>query len=819
MTNSNRSITARPRAGRLSTLVALSVLTTAACGTGPASEATATNESPLSLAAGPSPGAPNQGASTAVAASTRPTGGASLSPSQASVVDAHVSAAPAASTTCPYKVVRNTANSWLLTNPKVYIAYWGNYWTQTTGSPSGHTEKTQYDATWSLLASSIPLYTRLHEYGIGQGQWLGSTTTPTGLPASGSISESQVTGELQSEINAHIVPAPDANTVYIAMLPPGLTDSDDTTNGWIAHHQFFTSGSTNVAYAVIEYGSDHPTTNAIISHELSEAATDPEPFTGWDDTSNGEIGDFCQGSGHFRGMLGQTVQMIWSQRDCACIDRFDPSNPDFNGDWVADLAVTGSASDLGTNHVGVALGTIAAFSPTKVSTSDFNSFATTAGATAFSGDFDGDGFADLAAAGVASWSGVKVAYGHGDGTFGSTVGIATSFGADSAIAGAKTVVTDVDGDGRADFVSTGAPGATAIAVAFGAAASTFRVTNVASTFASQAAATGAHLVAGDFDDDGRDDLALVGGSTTTVPVAFSNGDGTFRLTNAASSFAAIAAQTSSRVVVGDVDGDGRMDLIAAGASSTTITAALSKGDGTFNVVTSNSSLAGSASQKGAVLVAGDFNGDSQADVAATGGATWTTVPIALGACCGDFSYANPTSDFAGYAAQTANRVVDAVGYPVATSGCTTNCPPVQINAGGPAVSPFVADEDFSGGSTIDHANTIDLSGVTNPAPMAVYQAARIGNFTYTIGGYAPGSSHTVRLHFAETYFSTTGSRVFDVSLNGSAVLTNFDIVKAAGAENKAIAESFTTNANASGAFVIQFTSVVNNSLVSGIEVN
>src|SRR5260370_13796855 len=52
-----------------------------------------------------------------------------------------------------------------------------------------------------------------------------------------------------------------------------------------------------------------------------------------------------------------------------------------------------------------------------------------------------------------------------------------------------------------------------------------------------------------------------------------------------------------------------------------------------------------------------------------------------------------------------------------TQACVVT--PVQINACGPAVSPFAADMDFTGGSTINHANTIDLSGVTNPAPMAV----------------------------------------------------------------------------------------------------
>jgi hypothetical protein len=126
--------------------------------------------------------------------------------------------------------------------------------------------------------------------------------------------------------------------------------------------------------------------------------------------------------------------------------------------------------------------------------------------------------------------------------------------------------------------------------------------------------------------------------------------------------------------------------------------------------------------------------------------------------------------------------------------------------------------DFTGGATINHANTIDLSAVTNPAPMAVYQSARIGNFTYTLPGFAAGSTHTVRLHFAETFFATAGSRTFNVSINGTQVLTNFDIFATAGAKNKALVEQFTVNANASGQYVIVFTTVVNNSLVSGIEV-
>jgi len=144
--------------------------------------------------------------------------------------------------------------------------------------------------------------------------------------------------------------------------------------------------------------------------------------------------------------------------------------------------------------------------------------------------------------------------------------------------------------------------------------------------------------------------------------------------------------------------------------------------------------------------------------------------------------------------------------------------PIQINAGGLAVYPFVADEDFTGGSTTITANAIDTSKVTNPAPAAVYQTARTGNFSYTIAGFTPGSSHVVRLHFAETQFAAAGARTFNVSINGTQVLTNFDIFAAAGGQNTANIQQFTENADVNGQYAIQFTSVVSNALVNGIEV-
>ncbi|HVZ70750.1 MAG TPA: malectin domain-containing carbohydrate-binding protein [Polyangia bacterium] len=142
----------------------------------------------------------------------------------------------------------------------------------------------------------------------------------------------------------------------------------------------------------------------------------------------------------------------------------------------------------------------------------------------------------------------------------------------------------------------------------------------------------------------------------------------------------------------------------------------------------------------------------------------------------------------------------------------------KINCGAAAVSPFAADVDFSGGSTVTRTNTIDVSAVYNPAPASVYQSQRYGNFTYTLPGFTAGAWNQVRLHFADTHWTSAGSRSFNVSINGTAVLSNFDIIATVGAGNKALVEQFTLPANSSGQYVIQFTTVTDAATVSGIEV-
>ena len=143
----------------------------------------------------------------------------------------------------------------------------------------------------------------------------------------------------------------------------------------------------------------------------------------------------------------------------------------------------------------------------------------------------------------------------------------------------------------------------------------------------------------------------------------------------------------------------------------------------------------------------------------------------------------------------------------------------QINCGSSsAASPFTADQYGSGGTLHTVTNTITISGITNPAPQAVYQSERYGNSTYTLPNLTSGSQYTVRLHFAELYQTATGKRIFNVAINGTTLLSNFDIYASAGARYKAVVRELTATANTSGQIVINFQTVTDNATIGGIEI-
>ena len=94
-------------------------------------------------------------------------------------------------------------------------------------------------------------------------------------------------------------------------------------------------------------------------------------------------------------------------------------------------------------------------------------------------------------------------------------------------------------------------------------------------------------------------------------------------------------------------------------------------------------------------------------------------------------------------------------------------PIIEVNSGGGAASPFIADAFFSSGTAGSTSATIDTSGVPNPAPQAVYQTERWNNNTYTFPNLIAGTSYKVRLHFAEIFYNAAGIRVFNIFINGT----------------------------------------------------
>jgi hypothetical protein len=155
-------------------------------------------------------------------------------------------------------------------------------------------------------------------------------------------------------------------------------------------------------------------------------------------------------------------------------------------------------------------------------------------------------------------------------------------------------------------------------------------------------------------------------------------------------------------------------------------------------------------------------------------------------------------------------------------------PKLSVNSGGNAGDGFAADGYFDGGQTYYPGSiVVNTAGVLYAATAAIYLDQRQSitsnpgdGFAYTLSGFVPGRSYTVRLLFTEAeLWQGPNQRKFNVDINGKRVLTELDVWAAAHGGYTAYAPYFETVADASGNIVIRF---INGSLgaamVSGIEV-
>ncbi len=283
---------------------------------------------------------------------------------------------------------------------------------------------------------------------------------------------------------------------------------------------------------------------------------------------------------------------------------------DFNGDGIADIALTSAAQNLVTILLGNGDGTFRS-SPNLNTTSTPQSVATE--------DFDGDGIADLA---VTNTGSVLVFLGNGDGTFKSPT--STQTGASSTTIG----VADLNKDGVPDLAVVNNCGPSypcnnsngTVSILLGRGDGTF-------TPASESPVAGPSpvgLVIADFNGDGAPDLAVSNYGnifTGAVSIFLGNGDGTFQTAEDVGQ-----GIEPTQLIAVDFNGDGVADLAYASHWSEILTILLGKGDGTFG--TPILAPSGAFLSSG-YLASADFNGDGVPDVAVPDQKVSGTIAIQL----------------------------------------------------------------------------------------------------------------------------------------------------------------------------------------------
>ena len=189
----------------------------------------------------------------------------------------------------------------------------------------------------------------------------------------------------------------------------------------------------------------------------------------------------------------------------------------------------------------------------------------------------------------------------------------SAFGAgtdpDSAAAG------DFNGDGKLDLAVAN-EGSNNVSILLGKCDGTFQA-----AVDYGAGSNPSSVAVGDFRDDGKLDLVVANDGSDNVSILLGNGDGTFQ---AAVNYGVGSAPTS--VAVGDFNGDGKLDLAVVNELSNNFSILLGNGDGTFQAAVNY----GAGLSLFSVAV-GDFNGDGKLDLAvASGGSDYVSVLLGNG---------------------------------------------------------------------------------------------------------------------------------------------------------------------------------------------
>jgi dienelactone hydrolase len=228
---------------------------------------------------------------------------------------------------------------------------------------------------------------------------------------------------------------------------------------------------------------------------------------------------------------------------------------DFNGDGKLDLAIANSGPPI-PSDISILLGNgDGTFQPAVY----YGTGSGTGPASVAVGDFNHDGKLDLAVANFSCGTpcgNIAVLLGNGDGTFQPAV---------NYNAGKQPIsiaIGDFNNDGNLDL-AVGNASSSNVSVLLGNGDGTFKAP-VNYSVPSDAVS----VAVGDFNGDGRLDLVVAAASCrgcTYVSLLLGNGDGTF---TAAVNYA--AGTNPNSVALGDFNGDGRLDIAVADSGSTTV---------------------------------------------------------------------------------------------------------------------------------------------------------------------------------------------------------------------------------------------------------
>ena len=265
---------------------------------------------------------------------------------------------------------------------------------------------------------------------------------------------------------------------------------------------------------------------------------------------------------------------------------------DFNSDGKLDIAEVGS---LGQQRVAVYLG------------NGDGTFQSAAGypvgqypKSIAVADFDQDGKLDLVVANSGSNT-VSILLGNGNGTFQPAMNFATP--PDPFFVG----VGDFNNDGKGDLITANlgdfSGRCNCVAVLLGKGDGTFQVPAIVTAVSFAPEAVGV----GQFRSGKNLDLAVTQefGGASEMQILLGNGDGTFRLGQTYP-----VGPSSYAVAVADFNGDHRLDLAVAEILGIGVRVFLGNGDGTFQEVADYRDYSASS------LVVSDLNGDGKPDLVA-----------------------------------------------------------------------------------------------------------------------------------------------------------------------------------------------------------